>query len=217
MKNINLPKSTFLNKFIPKNIFFGKTNINSKLKTEFTNKIQKITWKYKISEETLWINKTDKIQEIEIFEIDLKEKIIPKNALKIIDKYIPYPILFIFTYKNNFSYWIIQKSIKIWPPQIITLIWDYYFSEWDEELDFDFTWINIQKVYEKIIKKFIKNFNIEEKNFEEIIKNNSEIKISEKEIKILKNKIKAEKTFNKKVDLNKILLQKNKKLELLKN
>jgi hypothetical protein len=51
--NIDLPKSTLLNKFIPKNVFFKNSVINSKLKADFTDKIQKITWKYKISEETL--------------------------------------------------------------------------------------------------------------------------------------------------------------------
>ena len=204
--NFNLPKSTLLNKFIPKSIFFNKTAVNSKLKAEFTDKIQKITWKYKLSEETIWINKTNKIQEIEIFEINLKEKIIPKNVLKIIDKTIPYPILYIFTYENDYSYWITLKWDKVW---------NYYFSDWNENIEFDFNWIDIEKVFESIIKKFIKDIEIDDKKFDEIIKTDNARIFLEKEIDKLKNKIKKEKQFNKKVELNKLLLEEKSKLEKL--
>lgn len=205
--NINLPKSTLLNKFIPKNVFFKNSVINSKLKADFTDKIQKITWKYKISEETLWINKTDKIQEIEIFEINLKEKIIPKNVLKVIDKSIPYPILYIFTYEDDYSYWITLKWEKLW---------NYYFSDWNENIEFEFNGINIERVFEDIIKKFIKDIETNDKKIEEIIEIDNKRIFLEKDIEKLKNKIKNEKQFNKKVELNKLLLEQKSKLKLLK-
>jgi hypothetical protein len=204
--NIDLPKSTLLNKFIPKNIFFKNSVVNSKLKAEFTDKIQKITWKYKISEETLWINKTDKIQEIEIFEINLKEKIIPKNVLKVIDKSIPYPILYIFIYEDDYSYWITLKWEKIW---------NYYFSDWNENIEFEFNWIDIERVFEDIIKKFLKNIDTDDKKFDEIIETDNARIFLEKDIEKLKNKIKKEKQFNKKVELNKLLLEQKSKLEQL--
>jgi len=205
--NIDLPKSTLLNKFIPKNVFFKKSVVNSKLKTEFTDKIQKITWKYKISEETLWINKTDKIQEIEIFEINLKEKVIPKNVLKVIDKSIPYPILYIFTYEDDYSYWITLKWEKLW---------NYYFSDWNENIEFEFNGIDIEKVFEDIIKKFIKDIETNDKKFDEIIEIDNKRIFLEKDTEKLKNKIKNEKQFNKKVELNKLLLEQKSKLKLLK-
>ena len=204
--NFNLPKSTLLNKFIPKSIFFAKAVVNSKLKADFTDKIQKITWKYKISEETLWINKSDKIQEIEIFEINLKEKIIPKNVLKVIDKTIPYPILYIFTYENDYSYWITLKWEKLW---------NYYFSDWNENIEFEFNWIDIERVFEDIIKKFLKNIDTDDKKFDEIIETDNARIFLEKDIEKLKNKIKKEKQFNKKVELNKLLLEQKSKLEQL--
>ena len=210
--DLKLPKSTLLNKFIPKSIFFKKTVVNSKLKDEFTNKIQRITWKHKISEETFWISKTNKIQEIEIFEIKLKEKIIPKNVLKIIDKTIPYPILYIFTYKNDYSYWITLKWEKLF--ELNSKV-DYYFSSWNENIKFNFNWIDIEKVLENIIKKFIKDIEIDDKKFDEIIKTDNARIFLEKEIDKLKNKIKKEKQFNKKVELNKLLLEEKSKLEKL--
>ncbi len=38
---MNLPKSTLLDKFIPKNIFFKKAVVNSKIKAEFTDNLKK--------------------------------------------------------------------------------------------------------------------------------------------------------------------------------
>lgn len=203
--DFNLPKQAYVNKFIPKNKFFTKTNINSKLKQEFSDSINKITWTYKIAESTVNINKTDKVEEIEIFEIELKEKVIPKNILKIIDKAIPYPILYVFKYENHTACGITLKEDNSQR---------YYFSEWDEVKQFTFLGINLDHVYQGIITTFI-NIASEGKNFETIVETDKQIETIKKEISILKNKVKNEKQFNKKVELNKLLLEKKKNLEAI--
>ncbi len=62
-----------------------------------------------------------------------------------------------------------------------------------------------------MIKAFIPNLDNEEQ-FDKVIENDNRIKLLEKEIKSLENKIKKEKQMNRKVDLNKILLEKQKEL-----
>lgn len=202
----NLPKNSLVDKFIPKNKFFTKTIINTKLKDEFTSKISKITWKYKLSPETLSISKTNNIEEIQIFEIELKEKIIPKNVLKIIDKLIPYPILYYFKFEDSEVFWITLK----WEDN-----WKYYFSDWDEKIFFNFHWINLEIVYQNIIKSFIKDVKVESTDFKELIEKDNQISILKNEIQALKNKVKQEKQFNKKVELNKLLQEKLTKLNSL--
>ena len=81
--NFKLPRAAFVNKFIPKNKFYEKAVLSTKLQKEFVDIIQKITWKYKLAESTIGITKTDKVIEIQIFEIELKEQVIPKNIMKI--------------------------------------------------------------------------------------------------------------------------------------
>jgi hypothetical protein len=202
--DFNLPKETFVNKFIPKSKFFGKTILNTRLKNEFINKIQKITWKYKLSEETIGVNKTDIVEEIQIFEIELKKKIIPKNILKIVDRTIPYPILYIFIYEDDFAYGI---SLKDGNTQ------NYYFSDWNEPKEFNFTGINLNNIYQNIIKEFITKTGTDNKIFNDIIGIDDNIRILEKEIQILQNKIAKEKQFNRKVELNKSLSKKKKELD----
>jgi uncharacterized protein (UPF0248 family) len=205
---MNLPKNAFVNKFIAKTKFYEKASLSSKLQNEFINKIQKITWKYKLAEETIGISKTDKVTEIQIFEIELKEKTIPKNVLKVIDKAIPYQILYQFVYKDNTAYGITLKEK--------TTTHNYYFSEWNETLDFDFLGIDLEKVYHKLIKAFITNESKNRGDFDTIIDTDNKIKQLEKEIESLNNKIRKEHQFNRKVDLNKIFQEKKSLLNGIK-
>jgi hypothetical protein len=202
--NLNLPSKAFINKFIAKSKFFEKSFVNTKLKNDFSHKIKRVTWEYKLAEETINVAKTNNVEEIQIFKIELKENVIPKNLLKIIDRLIPYPILYAFIYNDHTAFGITFKNEKGK---------NYYFSDWDEELKFDFNGLNLEKIYHNLIKQFIVKITTKNKNFKDIIKIDSRIKELEKEIVLLKNRIKKEKQFNKKVELNKILIKTKKELE----
>ena len=199
-----LPEQAYVHKLIPKSKFFEKAVVNTKLKKEFTDKIQKITWEYKLAEGTIGVPGTETVEEIQIFEIQLKERDIPKNVLRIIDKSIPYPILYIFTHEGHVAYGI---TLKGGGDQ------RYYFSPWDEKQTFNFVGINLERVYQGIVTSFINGAGDEAKDFKEIVETDRRKETLEKEISALKNKIKNEKQFNKKVELNKILIEKKTDLE----
>jgi len=205
---LKLPKDAFVNKFIPKNKFYEKATLNSKLQKEFVDKIQKITWKYKLAESTVGISRTDNIIEIQIFEIELKEQKIPQKALQVIDRAIPYPILYCFVFNESAAYGITLKQD--------TGVENYYFSDWDEEMLFDFTGIDLEKVYQKLVKAFIRNEAQSKSSFNEIVDVDKRIKTLENEILALEKKISKEKQFNRKVEINKILLEKKAELKNIK-
>lgn len=214
---LNLPQSAWVNKFIAKTKFYEKATLSAKLQDEFIKKIQKITWQYKLSEATIGISKTDNVTEIQVFTLELKEQIIPKNVLKVIDKAIPYQILYQFVYKGSVAYGITLKGSILKAiagqenaPQ------NYYFSDWDEAIDFDFTGINLEKVYQKLIKTFIGKEANKQGDFEAVIATDNTLKSLEKDIIALSNKIKRERQFNRKVELNKMLLEKQQELKNIK-
>ena len=198
---IELPKSCEVNRFIPKKTFYEKVSISSSVKQYFTE-LEKIYWKYKISEDTMNITKTTDIEEIEIFELALKEKCDIKNIINIITKKIPYIILFIIIYNDEFQYAIKFKE-------------DILLTDWNEEKDFNFVGINLKEVYNNIIRKFINDKSNE--NIGEIIERNKQIEELKKKISVLKNKINKEVQFNRKVELNIELINLEKKLEELVN
>ena len=105
-----------------------------------------------------------------------------------IDKAIPYQILYQFVYKDSTAYGITLKENNI--------THNYYFSEWNETLEFDFLGIDLEKVYQKLIKAFITNAAKTSGDFDTIIDTDNKIKQLEKEIETLDNKIRKEHQFN---------------------
>lgn len=196
---IELPKECVVDKFIPKKIFYEKVSLSSNLKQEFVDKIDKIYWKYKISEDTLNISKTENVEEIEIFELTLKEKVNCQNIIKVITKNIPYIILFEICYKDEVQYAIKHND-------------DIYFTNWNEKIDFDLNGIDLNVVYEKIIRS-VTNISEQDNNIDEELEKVKKFKEIQKEIERLENKMKAEKQFNKKVELNKKIIELKCKLE----
>lgn len=91
---MNLPTSTIVNRFLPKEKFYSKTGVSGKLKQQFTDEIEKITWANKIAPDTLNITSKD-YTELQVFKITLKQSDLSMSVLKHIDTFIPYPILFI--------------------------------------------------------------------------------------------------------------------------
>lgn len=204
-----LPEQSHVHKFIPKSKFFEKAVVSTKLKKEFTDKIQKIIWQYKLAEDTISVPMTKKVEEIQIFELQLKEREIPKNVLKIIDKSIPYPILYLFTYEGHVAYGITLKGEGEQR---------YYFSDWDDKMIFNFVSTDLERVYQGMVTTFIKKVATETKDFKVIIEVDKKAETLEKEISALKIKIKNERQFNIKVEWNNILQSKERELEtLLKN
>ena len=184
---INLPSNCEVNKFIPKKTFYEKVNISSSAKQDFIDKLEKIYWKYKLSEDTINITKTEEVEEIEIFELVLKEKCDVKSLLKVITKEIPYIILFIIKYNDEFQY-----AIKVDDNILIT--------SWNEEKDFKFIGLNLKEVYNDIVRKIINDDSTENiTKALEITKQREEL---EKKINSLKSKINKEVQFKKKVELN---------------
>ena len=199
---IELPKACVVDKFVPKKTFYEKVNIPNSIREEFTEKFSKIYWKYKISEDTINVSKTDDIEEIEVFEIELKEKYNCKNVIKTITKNIPYPILFCIKYENDFQYAIKYND-------------EVFFSEWNNEIFFTFNGLNIKVIYDNLVKN-ITNIDKSVNDIESEINKQNNILNLEKEISKLENKIRSEKQFNIKVQYNEQIEELKKKIEELK-
>lgn len=200
---IELPKACAVDKFIPKKTFYEKVNIPNSIREEFIDKLSKIYWKHKISEDTINISKTENVEEIEVFELELKEKYNCKNIIRIITKNIPYPILFYIKYESDFQYAIKYND-------------EIFFSEWNDNISFTFNGLNIEAIYDNIVKE-ITNIDDSITDLDSEIKKQDNIINLEKEINRLESKIRSEKQFNIKVQYNEEISKLKKKIEELKN
>lgn len=200
MQMFELPKSTILKKVIPKKTF--EAYLNTKQKKAFSEKILKITWANKLSKDTINLSGKD-VEEIQFLEIDLKERVHIKDLLMIIDKAIPYHI--IFKVKFNDEYYVSTSVKHIHPANDDNAVIDYTFStDWINEIEVAPS-IELKNSLDWIYKRFCLQF-IDDTNsavsLKEIVENEKKTDTIKKEIEKIKSEISRSKQFNKKVDLN---------------
>ena len=208
----NLPNKTVLKRKIPKNKFYEKIGTDTKLERKFIDEIDYIVWKYKLAKDTVNLEPTKEVEEIQIFEIYLKGKTISTEVLENIDRVIPYPIFYILKYDDDIKLAIAYKE-RNKADENRMVIHSYYQSEWinEKELDINIlSGLTLKDVYENIIRQLIPIESETTDNIEDIIEINKAQEELKKEIEKLERKIKSEKQFNKKVEYN-IKLQKKKK------
>ncbi|WP_018611853.1 DUF4391 domain-containing protein [Segetibacter koreensis] len=215
MNYFNLPASTIVNRFVPKNAF--DEFINSKQKKKFADVIDKITWLNKLSKET--INLTgNETSEVQIFEVRLKEAVYPKDLLDIIDKAIPYQIVFVLSYKEVA---LISTSKKHHHPlneDKAVVDWSFsttWFNSSDNNYQFNLK-ISIDFVYADFCSQ-LSNYAREQKDLSDLIEYDKKIKELKTRISAMQSAIKNEKQFNRKVELNLQLNQARRKLSELLN
>lgn len=204
--DFRLPPQARVHVVVPKGRFLSRSGVSTKLRREFIDKVRKITWEYKLAPETIGIPKTEAIEEVQIFLIELKERTIPKGVLKLINRSIPYPVLFVLSHDSHTAYGIALRG---------TGEERYYFSEWDEPMRFDFAGLTLETLYQGLVKVFIGADVGKDQDFGTIVEVDKQKAVLEREIQALQNKIRSERQFNKKVEYNRIVHSKKEELASL--
>lgn len=209
MTYFELPKSTIVNRFIPKNAFDEYTNSSQKKK--FTDTIDKITWLNKLSKDTINLDGSD-VKEIQIFEIKLKSKEKIQPLLNVIDKAIPYHIIFIVTFGEETYLSTSKKHNHVNNESTAVIDWNFN-SEWQLSTKKKVK-LNLRESIDFIYTDFCSQISgFQSKNIKEIIENDSSKTKLKKQIEDLELKIKREKQFNLKVELNTLLKELKRELK----
>lgn len=211
MTYFELPKSTIVNRFIPKNAFDDYTNSSQKKK--FTDVIDKITWLNKLSKDTINLDGND-VKEIQIFEIKLKTKEKIQPLLNIIDKAIPYHIIFIVSFGEEIYLSTAKKHNHVNNENSAVIDWNFA-SEWQSQSGSQKkTTLNLKDSIDFIFIDFCSQITgFQSKNIKDIIEKETIKSKINKQIEVLESKIKKEKQFNIKVEMNLALKELKLKLE----
>ena len=214
MDVFNLPNKTFFNRVIPKYAFDEQTN--SKQKKLISDAIQRITWTNKLSPDTVNLPGKE-IIEIQLFKIELKIKSDISKLIQIIDRAIPYPIIF-WVQHNDIAYLSASSKHAHATNENIAIVDWTFTSEWFQ-IDECLFKINLKKDLDEVFKDFCEQLtgreNIKKQTLEEVQQNEQQISKLKKEIDSLKSAISKCKQFNKKVELNMALGKKETELETL--
>lgn len=200
MAAFDLPIRTIVNKVIPKNAFDSFTT--SKQKKRFTDLLERIRWANKLSAETINLSGKE-IKEIQILEIELKVQEDISDLIDIINKSIPYPIIFYISFQDK-AYVCASKKHQHPINESVSVIDWTFTSKWKNKDKFG------QKVVLKKSLDFIYHhfcFQLSSKNFKtNTIEELAFIEKQHKELSLkiqkLKSLISSSKQYNRKVELN---------------
>lgn len=201
MELFNLPLRTKVGRVIPKNAFDEYTN--TKQKKEFTDYIQRITWTNKLSKDTINLDGRD-VQEIQVFKIELKLKTDITKVLEIINKAIPYHIVFWVEFNNHAYITTAAKHPHPTNDNISVIDWTFT-SDWFEKNKNNYV-LNLigslDSVFKDLCVQLTGKADLSEKPMDLILENQQEVDRLQKEISKLKSAIARSKQFNVKVELN---------------
>ncbi len=201
MDFFNLPARTKVGRVVPKNTFDEYTN--TKQKKLFTDCIQRITWTHKLSADTTNLDTKD-INEIQVFKVELKQRTDIPKILEIINKAIPYHL--VFWVEHHQEAYISTASKHPHPTYDDAAVIDWTFtSDWfniaDNRYKFNLKG-NLDAVFKDLCVQLTGKPELGKVSFDSILKNQQEVGRLKKEISKLKSAISKSKQFNEKVDLN---------------
>lgn len=201
MELFSLPHTTKVNRVIPKNAFDSYTT--AKQKKLFTDLIARITWTHKIATDTVNLEAKE-ITEIQVFRIELKAKEDIQPVLDIIDKAIPYHIIFVVEHEH-----LIYLSTSTKHPHPVyedNAVIDWTFkTDWHAPAENRYV-LNLKKsidaVYQDFCIQLSGKTSMAPQSIQELVAYKKQASALEKEIARLRSGIANSKQFKDKVALN---------------
>lgn len=201
---LGLPKTTEFNKRIPKQKFYENLFLKPAIKKAFADQIRVIYWRNKLATTTLNLASGELVIEIEVFEIRLTSPDLDENVLRLIDREIPYHILYLLEYDGKYQAVMGYKE-EADSGKAVFKVDRYYRTEWltEKELPLHLEGLTIDAIYENFIRQIAGdlltgNENTTLKESVEWQKRREQI---EKQIVALEARMKKEKQLNRKMEL----------------
>jgi len=213
---LGLPKSTEYNKRIPKVQFYRNLDLPNKVRQQFVDEIDTVIWQNKISPDTMPVSAGEEVTEIEVFEIRLHQRGVSDNILEVMDRGIPYHIVFALTFKEEIQVAIGYKE-KSQKRDTKYRVEGYYFSDWviTDELVLELRGLNLDRIYENLLRQFIPKERPQVGDLRETIALQKEIEKQAALCESIEKRMKNESQFNLQVELNRKLREERTKLDEL--
>lgn len=215
---LGFPKTTEFNKRIPKQKFYEQMDVSPALKRIFVDQIRLIYWRNKLAATTLNVAGSERVTEVEVFEIRLIEPALDEAVLRQIDKEIPYHILFALEHEGKYQAWIGYKEAAESGKNAFKVS-RYYHTDWmsEEELPLKIEGLNIDTIYDNFVRQIAGDALQADKSesLKESVERETQKLALQKQIEILETKIRKEKQLNRQMKMNTELKKLRKELEKL--
>ena len=186
---LGLPKATEMSKQLPKKAIYAKFQMNTAAKEKIDADISRITIVNEIAPNKVNIPAGDEVKNFFVLLVSLKRKEFDEKTIATLSKLIPQNILFILEYGN-------ESKLAIYHTKIMQTDWKP-----TEEQRIELQGLNLDKVWENIIKSLECGVWNEELSFDENIALHEQQEKLQRQIIKLEKQARAEKQPKKKFEL----------------
>lgn len=204
-RQFEYPKNAYYGRKIPKHKLYEVGKISNGLRYKFVEQVEKISWEYKLSPETVNLPSTPEVPEIQIIYLHLKKIDFSGDIVRAVDDIIPYPTLFELIYEGLSMSCIAYKRPSEADKQKWVIDGHYYKSEWmkiDGERNVLPPSVNMENLYQRLLIEYITKPHRDNEPFKAYIQRMETVRSKEQEVLNLETRMEKEKQFNQKVELN---------------
>jgi hypothetical protein len=158
------------------------------------NQIEAIIWRNKLAPETINIAAGNTIEELNVFEIVLRQYSLDKRVLPAIVRAIPYTILFVLTFEN-----MSQAALEV--------SGTFYNTDWElnDEMNMVFDGLNMDMLYESLARQISGGRLVSDEGMPVAVERDKQRQRLEREIALLEKRLQREKQLNRQLEMNREL------------
>ena len=188
---VNFPASTIVDRRVPKQSFYDNLSISPGVKRAFVDQISLIIWRNKLAESTLAISAGKDIQEIQVFELQLRQKELDSRILSAIAGAIPYKIVFVLVFDGEAQAW-------------MEVCGTFYCGDWQplKEFVLKLEGLNLDMVYANLARQISGGRLGVEGDIAGAVERDKRRQKLEHEIVALEKRVNTEKQYNRRVEMN---------------
>ena len=215
---IDYPERARVGRVVPKNRIMVSGAPGRRVRDQLTTQVARITWQYKLAQETLNLKGSKAVPEIQIFRLALKpagvSDDLPVEVLKCIDRAIGFPL--IFELSSSREEGAPRDAIRVAatykrPSEADASKWvidNYFATDW---LPADTSRaplpvaLDLPRLYEQLLRELLPIQARPGESMAALLERHGRITAKQRECRRLEARIQREKQFNRKVDLNRQL------------
>ncbi|AKT53671.1 DUF4391 domain-containing protein [Selenomonas sp. oral taxon 478] len=151
---LGLPSTTELHRRIPKQTIYDKCKPSPVLKKAFSAQIASIHWRNKIAPEILNLAAGKEVRELEVFELRLNDGQMDEAVLRLIDRAIPYHILFVLVWEDRMRLALAYKE-TLDAKSAGVRVKRYYYTDWMAvgEVTLRLEGLSMDAVFENLVRR----------------------------------------------------------------
>jgi Domain of unknown function (DUF4391) len=212
------PEAARFGRIVPKAKFYEQGTVPTAVREKFIAEVQRITWAYKLAENTINLPGSSAVPEIQVFQLETKSDDVSESVLTAIDRAVRTPIIFEITSGDDPVRRTRMVAAHKTPGPSTARLGAYYTTDWqsdDAERRPLPTAIDLLALYAGLLESLTPLTARPGEDATELAARLESVRKLEREVATLEQKLRAEPQLNRKVEIRRALKTKQAALAAL--